>query len=34
MPEMLDSDVLLQGLGLEALLLAIRLLCVRARLAP
>ncbi|MCP9788295.1 mechanosensitive ion channel family protein [Cyanobium sp. Maggiore-St4-Cus] len=34
MPEMLDSGVLLQGLGLEVLLLAIRLLCVRAQLAP
>lgn len=34
LPEMLQSGVLLQGLGLMALLVAIRLLCVQARLAP
>jgi len=34
LPQILHSDVLLQGLGLVVLLVAIRLLCVRARLAP
>lgn len=31
---MLDSRVLLSGLGLEVLLVAVRLICVRLRLAP
>ena len=31
---MVDFRALLVGLGLEALLIAVRLLCVRTRLAP